>query len=73
MARLFRLAPLCDTPDDALDWFEAQGAIGTAVLFRGPDGMVRGAAEIKAQHAPDRPAEDGTSCSEPARAGREVR
>jgi hypothetical protein len=73
MARLFRFAPLCDTPEEAIDWFEAQGATGTAALFCGPDGMVRGAAEITPQPAPDRPAEDGASCSEPARAGQEVR
>lgn len=46
VVRTFLFAPMCPTPEAALDWFEARGATGPAALFRGPDGSVRGMAEL---------------------------
>ncbi len=41
------LIPSFDTPEDALDWLDAQGTVLRVCLMRGMDGKVRGNALVR--------------------------
>ena len=49
MKRTFVYCPLFRTIEEALAWFEGQDVdLETVRIWRGPDGLVRGAGEVRA-------------------------
>jgi hypothetical protein len=44
------ILPCLDTPDEMIDYAEKQGTVKNIVLWRGPDGMLRGGAAVEPEN-----------------------